>query len=54
MIIFLTYVLKNYFGPSEFESADMKAYDFVFVDPWTWAAKGDFACLEENLMIIII
>jgi hypothetical protein len=32
----------------------MKAYDFVFVDPWTWAAKGDFASLEENMLIRII
>ena len=25
---------------SQFESADMKSYDFIILDPWTWAGPG--------------
>ena len=28
------------FHQSEFESADTSKYDFIIVDPWTWAAQG--------------
>ena len=26
---------------AQFNACDLKRYDFVILDPWTWAAKGE-------------
>lgn len=27
---------------AQFDACNLKLYDFVILDPWTWAAKGKY------------
>ena len=33
--------LKVVKSDGEFENADVKSFDIIVLDPWTWAAKGN-------------
>ena len=41
--------LKVVKSDGEFENADVKSFDIIVLDPWTWAAKGNTYTVQYNL-----